>query len=138
MIFDVTKMKRLRLAKDSDDGLAIKYHTVRYVCMGFFFLGGWLMQLHIIGYSKCKYSFHMHWEAKEFTLLVLTVFTLLFYLERNHAVTQRSACTSALYLGGKRTRNIWQTALMTPMYIRLLVVYNLQCIHKASINYSDV
>lgn len=40
MIFDVTKMKRLRLAKDSDDGLAIKYLSVKVRVHGFFLGGG--------------------------------------------------------------------------------------------------
>lgn len=68
MIFDVTKMKRLRLAKDSDDGLAIKYLSVKVCVHGFFFWGGVAnATAHLIGYSKCKYNFHMHWEAKKFT-----------------------------------------------------------------------
>lgn len=50
VIFDVTKMKRLRLAEDSDDGLAIKYLSVK-VCAWIFWGVGHNAIPHLIDYS---------------------------------------------------------------------------------------
>lgn len=50
MIFDMTKTKRLRLAEDSDGGLAIKYLSVK-VCAWFFGGGRHNAIPHLIDYS---------------------------------------------------------------------------------------